>query len=371
MAFKDDIDIKKVVEAASNFDGIPQSYLPFYQKRALYLQKIGNHLLNSKFTDAARERDFLNLIQANPMNSSNTAKWASQGKFLRAFESHHGVPLKFNKQAMAYAPPAYHFKVGEYLKTNHDIEIGNVPNNRYNTHKVAHIGSKDILDGPGSVNGSLHPHGTNEGFVSYPSHKDVTPKEYSDLIANKNGSMIQTAKSVYNDPDGLIQGINKRIQFTLDKTNANISLKTANPRDVYQAINRYRRDILDFTEADFGLGNRTLKAAGLGGAMGVLTNGKALDAAVNGDVETVVKEGAKDFVVGEVVSQVAQRTVIPAIQRVVPSFLGGLAKIVPPIAAISAGATIGQVMKDNLEVNTAGSGRGSGRRAFSTTQTAP
>ncbi len=370
MAFKDDIDIKKVVAAASNFDGIPQSYLPFYKQRAIYLQRIGQKLLESKFSDSPRERDFLSAIQANPAYSSNTARWASQGKFLRGFESHHGVPLKFNKQAMAYAPPAYHYKVGQYLKSNYDIEIGNVPNNRYNTHKVAHVGSKDILEGPGSVNGSLHPHGTNEGFVSYPSHEDVTPREYSDFIANKNGSMIQTAKSVYNDPDGLIQGINKRIQFTLDTTNANISLKTANPRDVYRAINRYRRDILDFTEADFGLGHRTLKAAGMGGLMGVLTNGKALDAAVNGDVKTVVKEGGKDFAAGWL-SGKAVELVAPAIQRVVPSFLGGLAKIAPPIAAISAGATIGQVMKDNLEVNTAGSGRGAGRSSFSTTQTAP
>ena len=324
MAFKDEIDIKKVVEAASNLDGVPQSYLPFYKQRAIYLQRIGQKLLESKFSDGPRERDFLSAIQANPAYGSTTSRWASEGKFLRGFESHHGVPLKFNKLAMAYAPPAYHFKVGQYLKSNYDIEIGNVPNNRFNTHKVAHIGSKNILEGPGSVGRSLHPKGTNEGFTSYPSHKDVSPKEYSSLIASKNEGMIQTAKSVYNDPDGLIQGINKRIQFALDNSNGSISLKTAKPSDVFKAANKYRRNILDLTEADFGLGHRTLKAEAIpyadiavktvkrnpvGATVGAATliQPEAIKSAIQGDYTEAAKQTAAGAVGGAVAQGVLKR----------------------------------------------------------------
>ena len=45
-----------------------------------------------------------------------------------------------------------------------------------------------------------------------------------------------------------------------------------------------------------------------------------------------------------------------------------LGRVAGPIAAISTGAVIGQAMKKNLPVNTAGSGRGAGRRAFAATK---
>ena len=106
---------------------------------------------------------------------------------------------------------------------------------------------------------------------------------------------------------------------------------------------------------------------GIGGLLGFLSNQKALDAAAKGDVKTAITEGATDFVKGEAISQVAQRTVIPAVQKVLPSFVGGLARFTPLLTSLSVGATIGQVMKDNLDVNTSTSGRGEGRKALSGT----
>lgn len=46
-----------------------------------------------------------------------------------------------------------------------------------------------------------------------------------------------------------------------------------------------------------------------------------------------------------------------------------LRRVAGPIAAISTGAEIGEAMRKNLPVNTAGSGRGAGRRAFAGTKT--
>lgn len=45
-----------------------------------------------------------------------------------------------------------------------------------------------------------------------------------------------------------------------------------------------------------------------------------------------------------------------------------LGRVAGPVAAISTGAEIGEAMRKNLPVNTAGSGRGAGRRAFAGTK---
>ena len=62
--------------------------------------------------------------------------------------------------------------------------------------------------------------------------------------------------------------------------------------------------------------------------------------AAKGDAKTAITEGAADFVKGEAISQVAQRTVIPAVQKVLPSFVGGLAKIAPLFTSLSVGAEV-------------------------------
>ena len=140
-----------------------------------------------------------------------------------------------------------------------------------------------------------------------------------------------------------------------DIATARQSALTLDPADV-------RRSYLKLT------GGKAMFSQGFGGMLGFLSNQKALDAAAKGDVKTAITEGATDFVKGEAISQVAQRTVIPAVQKVLPSFIGGLARFTPLMTSLSVGATIGQVMKDNLDVNTSTSGRGAGRKALSGTQ---
>lgn len=354
--FKEQVDIIRAIDAASHIENVPQAYRQFYILRAQNLRKIGNKILNSKVSNPNWERDFISLVLADPTQGTSTANWAKKGKILARFEAHHGAPLKFNKQVLAYAPPEYHFKTNGYLKSNHDIELGNTKGNRYSTHKVAHIGSKDIVSGPGSVAESLHPKGTNEGFWTPPSHKDVSPKEYSDLIAEKNGSMIQTAKTVYNNPDGLSQAIRNEAQKYTD-----LDLKTAEPVDVNRQINRYRRQILDRVELKFG--GITLKAAdplsiGLdtaikavkqnptGAAIGAASfiEPEAVKSALQGDVTGAVKQTAMGATTGALVQQgikQAAPVVTQAASRVLPKFAmslaGGAAKFVPPVAAGVAG----------------------------------
>jgi|TARA_R100000084_G_C4633423_1_gene139679 hypothetical protein len=83
-------------------------------------------------------------------------------------------------------------------------------------------------------------------------------------------------------------------------------------------------------------GGRAMFNFGMGGLMGFLTNDEAVDAAIKGDYATAVTKGAVDFAAGEIISQGVQRFVIPAVQRVVPVFANGLARLAPIGLALTA-----------------------------------
>ena len=258
--YKELVDLDKIVDTASHIEGVPQSYIPFYIRRAQLLRKLADQIKRSNFTEAALERKFISYLLADPTKGFNEDEWKKRGKMLRAFEAHHKVPLKFNKLALIDATPAYHFKVGQYLFSDFNTELGNTDLNRISTHKLGHIGSRQIESGIGSVLESLHPRGTNEGFYRLPAAADVTPKEYAQFIFDKNQEMINTANKAVNKPDGLIKGIERRIQEQLDASNTGFQVGVSDPQDIYQTVNSKRRLILDKVEIDFGLGHRQLRA---------------------------------------------------------------------------------------------------------------
>ena len=252
--YKELVDLDKIVDIASRIEGVPQSYIPFYIRRAQLLRKLADQIKRSNFTEAALERKFISYLLADPTKGFNEDEWKKRGKMLRAFEAHHKVPLKFNKLALIDASPAYHFKVSQYLFSDFNTELGNTDFNRISTHKWGHIGSKTIEQGIGSVLESLHPRGTNEGFYIPPSAADVTPKEYAQFIFDKNQGMIETANKAANKPDGLIKGIERRIQEQLDVSNTGLQVGVSDPQDIYKVVNTKRSLILNRVGTDFGLG---------------------------------------------------------------------------------------------------------------------
>ena len=344
MALKDEIDIQAVINAAADgIENLPSGIRQAYWDRYRNLHKIGTKILNSSFINTDWERDFISLILADPTEGTSTKNWAAQGKLLRLFQSHHKVPLKFNKLVLPYAPPEFHYKTTGYLKTNHDLRMGNVPGNRISTHQVAHTGSSKILSGPGSVKESLHPRGTNEGFWLPPDYKDVTPKEYAEQIASYNEGMVQTAQRAYNNPDGLIQRLRNEVQkYT------GLDINSARPSDIYREVNKSRRKILDRVELDMGLGHRTLKSidpitaaavtavqgvknnplgSSLGGAAGAIADPEAVADALEGDYK-----GAAGNVVGGAVMGAGVQTALKA----APAAAQGIAaKALPVVAGAS------------------------------------
>jgi len=341
MALKDEVDIQAVINsAADGIENLPSGVRKAYWDRYNNLNKIGTKILNSTFINTDWERDFISLVLADPTEGTSTKNWAAQGKLLRLFQSHHKVPLKFNKQVLTYATPEYHYKTTGYLKTNYDLRMGNVPGNRVSTHQVAHTGSKNILSGPGSVKESLHPKGTNEGFWSPPDYKDVTPKEMAELIASNNESMVQTAQRAADNPDGLIQRLRNEIRKYTE-----LDIDSAKPSDIYREVNKNRRKILDRVELDFGLGHRTLKsmdpftaAAGtaiqgiknnpLGSAFGAfgsaISDPEAIADALEGDYK-----GATENVIGGALTGAGAQAAL----RAAPAAIQSTATKVMPVVA--------------------------------------
>ena len=292
--YKELVDLDKIVDTASHIEGVPSSYVPFYIKRAQLLRKLADQIKRSNFTEATLERKFISYLLADPAKGFNEDEWKKRGKMLRAFEAHHKAPLKFNKLALIDASPAYHFKVNQYLLSDFGVELGNTDLNRISTHKVAHVGSKKIIRGIGSVLESLHPRGTNEGYYIPPAAADVTPKEYAQFIFDKNQSMIETANKAATKSDGLINGIDRRIQEQLDVSNTGLQVGVSDPQDIYKAVNPKRRLILDRVETDFNLGHRQLRASiGLPSIADTIQAGKLLKENI---------KGAKFGAVGSVVA---------------------------------------------------------------------
>ena len=344
MPLKDEIDIQAAIDAAGEgIENLPSGVRQAYEIRYKNLNKLGTKILNSPFINNDWERDFISLYSADPTEGTSTKNWAAQGKLIRLAHSHHRVPLKFNKGVLAYAPPEYHYKTTGYLRTNHDLRMGNVPGNRISTHQVAHTGSSKILSGPGSVKESLHPNGTNEGFWLAPDHKDVTPKEYAEQIASHNEGMVQTAQRAYSNPDGLIQRINNEIQKYTD-----LDVKTAKPADIYREVNRNRRKILDRVELDMGLGHRTLKSidpisaatvtaiqgvknnplgSTLGGVAGAIADPEAVADALEGDYN-----GAAGNVAGGAIMGAGAQGIVKAFPV---AFQGAVARFTPALAGAS------------------------------------
>jgi hypothetical protein len=92
--------------------------------------------------------------------------------------------------------------------------------------------------------------------------------------------------------------------------------------------------------------------------------------AAQGTKGTTVRQGqpagaaARRYGADRVARSVRRAQVETAVRGVAKRLKG----VAGPIAAISTGAEIGEAMKKNLPVNTAGSGRGAGRRAFAGTK---
>ena len=358
--YKELVDLDKIVDTASRIEGVPQSYIPFYIRRAQLLRKLADQIKRSNFTEAALERKFISYLLADPTKGFNEDEWKKRSKMLRAFEAHHVVPLKFNKLALIDASPAYHFKVGQYLLSDFNTELGNTDFNRRSTHKLAHTGSRQIESGIGSVLESLHPRGTNEGFYRPPSAADVTPKEYAKFIFDQNQGMIETANEAVNKPDGLIKGIERRIQEQLDVSNTGLQVGVSDPQDIYKAVNTKRRLILDRVETDFGLGyelraglpdlpqqlfNQIKKNPG-GAFMGAATaiEPEAVKAALQGDYIEAGKQTVVGAGLGALVEQGIKKAapgVTQTASKVLPkaamSFIGGAAKFAPPVLGGVAG----------------------------------
>lgn len=113
---------------------------------------------------------------------------------------------------------------------------------------------------------------------------------------------------------------------------------------------------------------------GLGAAGGLLTSEEGLTKALEGDLVGAVQAAGKEMVIGEAIGQAVQK-VAPHAAKIMPTITSGVAKIMPALmkgtgaaTAIQAGATLGMWMQDNVPLNTAGSGRGSGSAAFGNTK---
>ena len=113
---------------------------------------------------------------------------------------------------------------------------------------------------------------------------------------------------------------------------------------------------------------------GLGAVGGLATSEEGLTKALEGDLVGAAKAAGTEMLVGEAIGQTIQK-VAPHAAKIMPTITSGVAKIMPALmkatgagTAMQAGAAIGLWMQDNVALNTAGSGRGSGSAAFGNTK---
>ena len=108
----------------------------------------------------------------------------------------------------------------------------------------------------------------------------------------------------------------------VDVANTRQKILTTDPAEV-------RKTYLKLT------GGKALFSQGVGGIMGFLTNQEATTKLGQGDIKGAIEAGGKDFLVGETVSQVAQRFVLPQVSKVAPKLLNGVMKFSPPLVIAS------------------------------------
>lgn len=118
----------------------------------------------------------------------------------------------------------------------------------------------------------------------------------------------------------------------------------------------------------------TLRLLGLGAAGGLVSSEEGLTKALEGDLVGAAKAAGKEMVIGEAIGQTVQK-VAPQAAKIMPTITRGVLNIMPALmkasgaaTAMQAGATLGMWMQNNVALNTAGSGRGSGSAAFGNTK---
>jgi len=286
---------------------------------------------------------------------------------------HHIVQKRTGGDNLANARGEVVREVVDRLRDKYGIGFGNDPSNMVPLSDGAHKGSQ-------------RPRGLElkSGVVlddkSRAAHAGGNVAKYA---KNLTKDQIETADSLFNELDwrieeqladakrGLLTDTPRQNKINeLAGAKAYGATSEAEFIPAKKAARGLSPDIVTPTYRLINVGG-TLRLAGLGAGMGLVSSEEGLTKALEGDYVGAVQAAGKEMIIGEGIGQVVQK-VAPQAAKIMPTITSGVAKIMPALmkasgaaTAIQAGATIGLWMEKNVDINTAGSGRGSGSAAFS------
>ncbi len=191
---------------------------------------------------------------------------------------------------------------------------------------------------PGLTEISSHPRGANDPLMKAPDVKPTTREEAKAFVRSKS-DIIKESRilGAYADKD-VRDLANKKVTERGIILPNNTIYDPNLPDDTLKQVRESLDNITDETDLAKAfktpkptfLNGKAMFSQGLGGIMGFLTNQEATTKLGQGDVSGAIESGAKDFLVGETISQVTQRYILP---RIAPRIVQGVASFGMPVAA--------------------------------------